>query len=172
MAKNTVVSQEDELLKVQNRIKELEDEKAVNSNSQYLKEIQDLQKAQTQGNSNISIKPIQGDKHISMWHVSGHNIGKRVGPIHPGGAQDIFLQFEKAGIRLSLTKPTPELIETYKKTKEYKDAEAKEIKRRAAKNRSNSESQIEKLTQAIAKSQGIRPEDVNRIKDQSEVMAR
>lgn len=162
------VNQEDELLKLQNRIAELEAEKESNSSSRYLKEIQDLKKAQTQGLNNIQFKPIH-EKLISLWHVSGHNIGKRVGPIHPGGAEDVFMQFATVGIKLSMTKPTEEEIALYKKSKEYKDAEAKEIKRRAAKNRSRGQSQIEKLTEAIANSQGIKPSEVNRIKDQAEV---
>lgn len=169
MAKKDVLSQEDELQALRNRVADLEREKEANSSEKYLKEIQDLRKSQTQGLNNVTIKPIQSDKHISLWHVSGHNIGKRVGPIHHASAEETFLSFAKVGIKLSMTRPTEEFIENYKKSKEYKDFEAKEIKRRDTKNRSKKESQIEKLTQAIAKSQGVDPNTLNSIKQQHEV---
>lgn len=168
MSKQERISQEEELIALRAKVEQLEREKESNSSDKYLKEIQDLKKAQQQGVDNIKFKPIH-EKLISLWHVSGHNIGKRVGPIHPGGAEDVFLQFSSVGIKLSMTKPTEAEIEAYKKTKEYKAAEEKEIKRRAAKNRSRGSNQIEKLTEAIAKSQGIRMDQVNRIKSQEEV---
>lgn len=169
MAKKDILEQ-NELELLRNRVAQLEAEKANDQGTdRYLREIQDLKKSQTQGMNNVVIKPIQGDKHISLWHVSGHNIGKKVGPIHPGSAEDTFIAFSQAGIKLSMRKPTEEFIEEYKKSKEYKDAEAKEIKRRASKDRSRKESQIEKLTAAIAKSQGIDPSKLNSIKDRAEV---
>lgn len=167
MAKKDILEQ-NELELLRNRVAQLEAEKE-NGSDRYLKEIQDLKKSQTQGMNNVVIKPIQGDKHISLWHVSGHNIGKKVGPIHPSSAEDTFIAFSNAGIKLSMRKPTEEFIEEYKKSKEYKDSEVKEIKRRSAKERSKKESQIEKLTAAIAKSQGIDPSKLNSIKDRSEV---
>ena len=168
MAKKDVLEQ-NELELLRNRVAQLEAEKE-NGSDRYLKEIQDLKKSQTQGMNNVVIKPIQGDKHVSLWHVSGHNIGKKVGPIHPASAEDTFIAFASAGIKLSMRKPTEEFIENYKKSKEYKDFEAKEIKRREQKNRSKKESQIEKLTAAIAKSQGIDPKKLNSIKDEHEVL--
>lgn len=165
---------EQELETLRQRVAELEQEKEISGNSsdRYLKEIQDLKKNQTSGLNNVNIKPIQGDKHISLWHVSGHNVGKRVGPIHHASAEDTFISFANAGIKLSMHRPSQEFIDKYKLSKEYKDAETKEIKRRTTKNRSRAASQIEKLTEAIAQSQGINPSEVNRIKDQSEVRVR
>lgn len=170
MAKNQL-SEQDELTALRNRVAELEKDKEfqADSSDRYLKEIQDLKKASSASLNNVSIKSIQGDKHISLWHVSGHNIGKRIGPVHPAAAEEIFINFSKIGVKVSMNRPTQEFIDSYKKTKEYKDFESAEIKRRSVKNRSKKESEIERLTQAIAKSQGISVKEVNQIKQQHEV---
>lgn len=160
---------EQELELLRSRVNELETERELtrNSSDRYLKEIQDLKKSVTAGNSNISIKAI-GDKHISLWHVSGHNIGKRIGPIHPSAAEDTFIMFANAGIKISLNKPTEDFIENYKKTKEYKEFALKEETRREGKNRSKKASQIEKLTEAIAKQHGVNVKEFA-IKERHEV---
>jgi hypothetical protein len=75
--------------------------------------------------------------------------------------------FEKAGIKLSLKKPSEEFIESYKQTAEYKASAKKEEARRERKNGSRKESEVEKLTKAVAKMAGGKIE--NSIKSQDEV---
>lgn len=163
------IDEQAELEALRAKVESLEEEKASVSDEKYFREIQALKNAKNNGVGNVVIKAIQDHKRISLWHISGHNIGKRVGPIHPASAEDTFTMFAQAGIKLSLNKPTEDFITKYKETKEYKDAEAKEIKRRAGKNKSRKHSEVDKLTQAIAQMSGIKPADVNRIKDESEV---
>lgn len=158
-----------ELEALRAKVAQLESKESSASDDKYFREIQALKNAKNKGVGNVEMKTIQDHKRISLWHVSGHNIGKRVGPIHPASAEDTFTMFANAGIKLSLNKPTEEFIANYKLSKEYKDAEEKEIKRRNMKQRSRKESEVERLTQAIAKMSGIKPNEVNRIKDESEV---
>ncbi len=165
--KNT--GNQEELDALRAKVAELEAKESSSSDEKYFREIQALKNAKNKGVGNVEMKTIQDHKRISLWHVSGHNIGKRVGPIHPASAEDTFTAFANVGIKLSLNKPTEEFIESYKQGKEYKEAETKEIKRRATKNRSRKESEVEKLTQAISKMTGIASTEVNRIKDESEV---
>jgi hypothetical protein len=163
------IDEQAELEALRARVASLEEEKASGSDDKYFREIQALKNAKNKGVGNVEMKIIQDHKRISLWHISGHNIGKRVGPIHPASAEDTFTMFAHVGIKLSLNKPTEEQIEKYKESAEYKKAEAAEIKRRAGKNKSRKESEVERLTQAIAQMNGVRPSEVNRIKDESEV---
>ena len=178
MAKNKEIIENqidptEELLALRAKVQQLEAEKeaAVAQDGSYVKEMENLRKGQRQGLNEILVKEI-APKTVSLWHVSGHNVGKRVGPIDANNAEETFLRFAFFKIRLSMTKPTSEWIEKYKETKEYKDAAAAEVKRRAGKNNSKKESEVEKLTQAIGKMQGIPASEVNRIKDKSEVKGR
>lgn len=161
------IEQQEELEALRLKVESLERDREASDDSRYFREIQSLKTARNNNVGAIQIKTIQDHKRISLWHVSGHNIGKRVGPIHPASAEDTYTMFAGAGIKLSLNKPTQEEIEVYKNTKEYKLAEAKEIKRRLAKNKSRKESEINKLTQAISQMAGVKIS--NAIKDESEV---
>jgi hypothetical protein len=164
---------EDELNLLRARIAELEEEKSQrqdDTDGRYLREMQSLKKSQATGLNTIQQKDIQDYKAVCLWHVSGHNVGKRVGPLHPANAEDTFMMFAGKGIKLSMQKPTLEFIEAYKKTDEYKKAAEIEAKRRAAKDRSRKESEVEKLTQAIGKMTGKLV--VNEIKNPQEVGTR
>jgi hypothetical protein len=158
------VEESEELALLRQRIQELEAEKAANADNDYMRELQAMKGKANAGLNTIPVKEIFDVKFVSLWHVSGHNIGKRVGPIHPAAAEDTFLMFRKAGIRLSTQQPTAEAIEKYKTTAEYKIAMEKERVRRAGKDKSKKSSEVDKLIAAMAKQQGILPEDVVKIK--------
>lgn len=168
--KNEMVDSNEELLALRAKVAQLEAEKEQGTNDAYFKEIQQLRKNQTASLNEIKVKDI-AERHVSLWHVSGHNIGKRVGPVHHSSAEDTFIMFEKAGIKLSLKKPTEEFIENYKQTAEYKAAAKKEELRRSRKNNSRKESEVEKLTQAIGKMTGLNKDQIVSIKSKDEVMA-
>ncbi len=127
------------------------------SGNRYLKEIQELKRKKGKGLNEIQTKEIFDVKYISLWHISGHNVGKRVGPIHPDLAEDTFIMFSNKGIKLSIHKPTESFIEEYKNTQEYKDAAEKERLRRKGKAESFKDKTIEKMTKAFAKAQGLDP---------------
>lgn len=136
-------------------------ESSANEDSKYLQEMQDLKAKGNSGLQTIPYKEVSDVKYISLWHISGHNIGKRVGPIHPGAAEDTFLMFRKAGVRLSSKQPTPEFIAKYKETAEYKNAAEKERVRREAKK--GKKGNIDKLIEAIAKDRGVSASEVVQI---------
>ena len=167
MAKRIDEQAELELLRA--KVASLEQEKESSSDDKYFREIQALKNAKSKGVGNVEMKIIQDHKRISLWHISGHNIGKRIGPIHPASAEDTFTMFANAGIKISLNQPDEAFIAKYKESAEYKAAEAKEIKRRAYKSRMRKDTEVEKLTQAIAKMANIPLSQVNTIKEQSEV---
>lgn len=155
------------------RIAELEAEKRQRESvdvvdDNYIQEIERLRRKSKTGLNEIKYKEIAPEM-VKLWHVSGHNVGKLVGPIILEQAEETFLRFRKSGIRLSSVKPSEEWIERYKQTEEYKNAAAIEAKRRAGKSKTNKESQVEKLTAAIAKSQGVDPSKLNSLADEGSV---
>lgn len=173
MAREKTTS-EQELAELRAKVAQLESEKeqSIRDGVQgvnYLKELQELKKKKGKGLNEIQTKEIYDVKYISLWHVSGHNIGKRVGPIHPDLAEDTFILFANKGIKLSLHKPTEEYIESYKLTTEYKTAADKERKRRDQKANSLKDGEVQKVTKAIAKMIGKDPAGLNQIVQPEEV---
>ena len=165
-----------EVLDLRAKVAQLEKEKSDRLNSEllntdenaFIKELEVLRRKSKTGLNEIKYKEIMPEM-IKLWHVSGHNVGKMVGPIVLEQAEETFLRFRKFGVRLSATKPTPEWIEQYKKTAEYKKAAEIETKRREGKQKTRKESEVEKLTQAIAKMEGIAIDKVNSIKSEGDV---
>lgn len=166
-----------ELEALRNRVAELEQQKkdaelaAGETLGSYVKEMDGLRKAKSKGLNEIKVKE-NFPEYVSLWHVSGHNVGKRVGPIDANNAEYTFLVFAFFKIRLSMTKPTEDWIERYKQTEEYKISANKEADRRARKAGTAKESEVEKLTRAIAKMQGIDPDKVNALLPQDQVKGR
>lgn len=161
-----------ELIALRNRVQELEqkNEQLLQGQGSYAEEMAKLKNVKGKGLNEIQYKEI-APPSVALWHVSGHNVGKRVGPIHPDNAEETFLRFSFFGIKLSLTKPTEAFLEAYKKTAEYKNSADKEAKRRAGKSKTNKKSEVERLTEAIARMQGVPKEELNSIKDPNEVHA-
>ena len=111
-------------------------------------------------------------KRLFLWHISGHNVGKRVGPLEATNAEDTFMRFNEVGIRLSLNKPSEAWIEEYKKTKEYIDSAEVERLRRASKNKSTKEGQVDRLLGVMEKQFGVGKESLAAIRPESEVVKR
>lgn len=164
----------EELLALRGRVAQLEQEKkdaeevAGSSDNAYMKEMNDLRKAKSNGLNEIKVKEFS-PKTVRLWHVSGHNVGKCVGPIDANNAEETFLRFAFFKIRLSLTRPSDAWIEKYKQTEEYKVSAEIERKRRARKNGTAKTSELDKLIRLQAKQLGIKPEDLNQIMDPTEV---
>lgn len=181
MAKQTDEEKsKEELLSLQNRIAELEAEKserdrnAPRDERAYIDELTKIKERKDRAlqAGGITYKDIHDHVNIPLYHTQGIHIGKVVGPIHPGNAEDIFMQFKKAGVILSLNKPTDEAIRKYKSTLEYKKLEDVFNKRRLQKLKSKKDSEIDRLTKLIAMQQGVKMEDVNAIKSQEELVSR
>lgn len=152
-----------ELEELRAKVAALEAEKEERENgdeSTYIKEIEILRRKSKTSLNEIKYKEIVPE-FISLWHVSGHNIGKRVGPVMLEQGEETYLRFRLAGIKLSAIKPTEAFIAKYKLSAEYKKFEAAEIKRRAGKNKSRKESEVEKLANAISTLSGIPKDKLN-----------
>ena len=104
---------------------------------------------------------------MTLYHANGVNIGKFVGPMHPGSAEDTYMRFALKGTILSVKKPTDAEVEAYKQTAEYQDLISKELKRRQARIKTVKESSIDRLTKEIEKLSGKKI--VNSIKKQEDV---
>lgn len=171
---------QEELLNLQNRIAELEAEKAERDRNApsdqrpYIDELTKIKERKDKAMSvnGITYKDIHDHVNIPLYWTNGVHIGKMVGPIHPGNAEDVFMQFKKAGVILSLKKPTDEAIKNYKSTLEYKKLEDAFNKRRLQKLKSKKDSEIDRLTKLIALQSGVSPDKVNAIKGQEEVLSR
>ena len=135
--------------------------------SKYIKEMEAIRSRGNASQSNISYKDIQGYKAVYLYHISGYNIGKRLGPLHPSNAEYAFNEFARIGTKLSINKPTDEEIAKYKLTNEYLALEKEFLHKQKANMRSVKADSIEKLTEQISKLAGTVV--VNRIKDQHEV---
>ena len=159
-----------EIATLRNRVAELEARESAEivQDGNLTKEMQQLRKVKDNGLNEIKYEE-NFPKTLFLWHVSGHNVGKRVGPIHTTNAEQTFMNFSDAGIRLSLNRPSEAWIEKYKETQEYKTAAEIERKRRAGKNRSTKANETERLIAIIAKQQGVDPKTLVDIKEPQEV---
>lgn len=176
MAKNleSKVNAEDELVALRAKVAQLEAEKAEaakNNSSVENIYVDEILKMKEKGRSagEIKYKDIHDHKNVPLFHVNGLRIGKMVGPIHPGNVEDVFMTFKKAGIILSIRKPSEEQIAVYKATPEFKKLEDAFLKKREAKNRSKKTSEVERLTKLISQLSGIPADKLNDIKQPDEV---
>jgi hypothetical protein len=135
----------------------------------YMAELTKIKKTARDDSNSIVVKEFADHKNISLWYTNGVDIGKRVGPMHQTNATKAFELFWSLGIRLSTDRPTPEMIEAYKLTDDYKQDLAKEEKRRAIKNKSRRAGQMDKMAEAIAKMAGTTVEAINKILPPQEV---
>lgn len=173
MEKTKKNGEANELALLQTRISELEiknkelaeQNKAITGSS--LEQIRIASKKNRKDASGIRYKEVIEYVPLKLYHVSGVNIGKVVGPMHPDNAEDTFMRFAGKGIKLSINPPTEAEIEKYKQTEEFKALDVKEKKRRDGRTRSRKESEVDRLTKAIGTMTGGRV--VNAIKEQSQV---
>lgn len=115
--------------------------------------------------NSIVVREVIDHKNISLWT----RVGKRIGPMHPDNAIQTLNRFADIGIMLTADQPTPEQIEAYKQTSEYKALLEKEIDKRAIKDKSRKSGQIEKLAKEIAKMSGTTVDAINHILKAHEV---
>ena len=167
-------SSEEELIALRARVAELElkDQNGSGANdSNLVKEMAAIRKIKGNGLNEIQVQD-NFPKRIFLWHVSGHNVGKRIGPLEATNAEDTFMRFNDFGIRISLNKPSEAWIEEYKKTKEYIDSAEVERVRRASKNKSTKEGQVDRLLGVMEKQFGLGKESLASIRPESEVTRR
>lgn len=171
------VDPQDELIALRQKVADLEQQKkdaelaAGETLGSYVKEMDGLRKAKSKGLNEIKVKE-NFPEYVSLWHVSGHNVGKRVGPIDANNAEYTFLVFAFYKIRLSLTKPTEEWIGRYKQTQEYIVSAENEKKRRERKAGTKKSSEVDRLIKLQAMQLGVDPETMVSIRPQEAVKGR
>lgn len=160
---------------LKNRIAMLEEEKSIHqvgpsfgrtesAEHRYSKEVQGLKKLSHKSKPDtIYYKEVDDHKNIKLWHTNGLRIGKAVGPLHPDNAVFALDEFFKNGILLSVTRPTEEQVSEYKKSEEYAKFRTAFDSDRKKRLQSRKESEVEKLTKAIATSMGVKPSEVNKL---------
>jgi hypothetical protein len=164
------MNKNEELELLRNRVKELEERDAKNKSESdpgrnFYKEIEEIKKKGKTASDHITYKDILDYTPITLYHTNGLRIGKQVGPLHPSNAEYAFKEFDRIGIRLSLRKPKEEEIERFKETPEYKKLRSEHDKKLEKFKKSTKASEIDKLTEAIAKMQGIKPQELNKVKE-------
>lgn len=169
-------SEQSELKLLQERLASLEAEtqrlRDENKSNAGFNEINTIRNKGKSTSGHIQYKDTKDYVPVVMYQTNGADIGRMRGPFHPTNAEDAFMRFSKIGIILSVRKPTAEEIERYKQTDEYKRSSDEENKRRKLKDKSKKDSEVEKLTKAIASMANIPLDQVNQIKAQNEVGVR
>lgn len=131
----------------------------------YMNELLEIQKVGRVDTNKIQLKEIVDHKNISLWT----RLGKRVGPLHPHNAEQTFKRFWSLGIQLTVKRPTQKQIDSYMRTKEYKEWKAKQDLDRKRKIKTKSKTEIEKLVKSIALMSGKSADEINKVFDAHEV---
>jgi len=131
----------------------------------YMGELDKINKKAKVSADKIEVHEISDHKNISLWT----RLGKRVGPLDRDNATTAFKRFFDLGIILSTEQPTPEQIEEYKQTDEYKKYAEDLAKSRKRKDRSKKSGQMQKLAEEIAKLTGSTVEAINHVFKASEI---
>jgi len=137
------------------RIAELEAEKKSRdevsriSPVNHLEEMRQMRMHGQDESGSIKYKDIHDHRNIRLWHTTGREVGRCLGPIHPANAEQTFERFYAKGIVLSIRRPSDEQVALYKETSQYKALMVKEEARREAKKTLSKENSIDKLTKAI-----------------------
>lgn len=94
----------------------------------------------------IPFKQTNDHKNVMLYTA----LNKRVGPLHPYNARRAMDRWRRAGIQLYVSPRTPEQIETFKNTEEYKKYIVKHEATRATRRAQSSKGKTEKMIKDIA----------------------
>lgn len=119
-----------------------------------LKELDELNRRSINTSGRLTVKEIDDHKNIALYHTNGHQVGKKMGPMHPSNARVEMERSARRGLRLSVIKPTEEFIAAYKKTPEWIKLEEAFQKDRAKKLKSKTPAGIDRIVTAIEKMSG------------------
>lgn len=78
-------------------------------------------------------------------------LNKKVGPLHPENARRTMIRWRNAGIQLYTNPRTPEQVEAFKQTEEYKIAKAKHDATRKLRRSQSSKGKTEQMMTEIAR---------------------
>jgi hypothetical protein len=152
--------------------KKLAEQDALNASLQKLggglsSEIAAIRKKGNSSANTITVGSSRDYTPVNLWTPWGKPIGRQ----HPDNAIQSLHRFAAVGIKLSVTKPTPEQATAWSNSPEGKAYWEKEAKKRARKDKTRKAGTLEKLTAEIAKQTGQTAEALNRILKPHEVQS-
>lgn len=159
------LQKENEALREQQRQQSL---KSTGTVPNFLQEVEAIRKAGKNKVNVIEYKDVHDHKNIPLFHTNGLHVGKMVGPIHPGNAEEVLMRFYKLGIILSHKKPTPEQVDEYKSTDEYKRLKFEFERVRSVKERTRKDTEVERLIKSL-ENLGVPRGQMNNIRAPEEV---
>ena len=146
-----------ELLEEINKLKSEKVEVPANSASSFMDEMQKIAQKARVDSTTIKVQDFADHYNISLWTP----LGKRIGPMHRTNAEATLRRFYSLGRPLTVEQPTPEQVEAYKETNEYKVWKKNLDASRAIKDKSRKKENLEKMIIQIAKLSGQTAEQVN-----------
>lgn len=106
----------------------------------------------------IPMQIINDHKNIYLYT----SLNKRIGPLHPRNAEQAMIRFHEKGIQLFTTARTPEQVEAYKQTREYKESHKKHLAERERRRKASGKGSFERFTETIAKELSVAVSDLNK----------
>jgi hypothetical protein len=116
--------------------------------SEHESELQKVDRIASVSNPHrIPFRETSDHKNIMLYTA----INKRVGPLHPDNAKRTMERWKRAGVQLYVTPRTPEQVEAFKQTDEYKRYHEKHIATRKLRRQQSSKGRTEKMVEEVAK---------------------
>lgn len=179
MSNKETKAQEIERLQKENEALRLKAEQNANIGidpgmSKYMTDLNYLEKVKTQrsGANKITVKEVTDHKNTSLWT----KWGKRVGPLHPHNLEVTYKRFyteaqakKRPWMYLLVQQPSPQEVENWKKSEEGQAYQAHIDAERKRKIKSRRKGEVDKLIDAMKHTYGLRPDQINAVKDPSEV---
>jgi hypothetical protein len=95
----------------------------------------------------IPFREISDHKNIMLYTA----LNKHVGPLHPENAKRTMERWKRAGVQLYVTKRTPEQVEAFMQTDEYKNYIKKHEATRKIRHQQSSKGRTEAMVAEVAK---------------------
>lgn len=121
---------------------------SINTESEHEQELRNIDRLSRVSNPNqIPFRETSDHKNVMLYTA----VNKHVGPLHPDNAKRTMERWKRAGVQLYTTKRTPEQVEAFKQTDEWKRYEAKNIAERKVRHAQSSKGKTEQMMAEIAK---------------------
>lgn len=122
------------------------------SSESYESEMAKVDRFSQAGNPHgIPLRETCDHKNIMLYTA----INKRVGPLHPDNARRTMERWRKSGVQLYTAPRTPEQLEAFKQTDEYKEHIAKHEAQRKLRHQQSSKGRTEKMIEDVARATAV-----------------
>lgn len=121
---------------------------SINMESDHEGEMRKIDRlAQVSNPHQIPFRETSDHKNVMLYTA----VNKHVGPLHPDNARRTMERWKRAGVQLYTTKRTPEQVEAFKQTDEWKKYEAKHLAERKVREAQSSKGKAEKMIADVAR---------------------